>query len=291
VADAVLLDPGEGETITDRSERSVVIKAEHELLDMTETRYVPGEAGPAPHIHRGHADAFYVLEGELVFTLGPESEQRRAPAGSLALVPAGVIHSFKNEGQAEARFLNLHAPSKGFAESLRARRRDGYDPARFDAFDPPSDGGRPAAAAFVRGPGEGDSIGAGPSSVLIKAGGDDGDGTLMVAEAMLAPRSAGPPLHRHERHFDSFYVLEGALTLWLGHDELEAAPGSYGLAPPGSAHTFANRSKAPVRVLYVIAPGGFERYMKELWRSTPPGEAPDPALVAELSSRYDILLA
>jgi quercetin dioxygenase-like cupin family protein len=291
VADAVLLDPGEGETITDRPERSVVIKAEHELLDVTETRYVPGEAGPAPHIHRGHADAFYVLEGELVFTLGPQSERRHAPAGTLALVPAGVIHSFENEGPADARFLNLHAPSKGFAESLRARKREGYDPARFDAFDPPANGGRPAKAAVVRGPGEGDSLGVGPSTVLIKAGGDDGDGTLMLAEATLGPGSPGPPLHRHERHFDSFYVVEGAVTLWLGGDELEAGPGSYGLAAPGTAHTFANRSNAPVTVLYLIAPGGFERYMKELWRSTPPGEAPDPALVAELSSRYDILLA
>jgi hypothetical protein len=31
--------------------------------------------------------------------------------------------------------------------------------------------------------------------------------------------------------------------------------------------------------------------MKELWSSTPPGQAPDPALVADLSSRYDIQLA
>jgi quercetin dioxygenase-like cupin family protein len=168
-----------------------------------------------------------------------------------------------------AQFLNIHAPGTGFAESTAT-------------FDPP------ASAAVVRGPGDGDPLTAGTSEILFKAGHDDGDGTLMLAEARLAPNAPGPPLHRHDRHIDSFYVVEGNLTLWLGEDEYAAGPGSYGVVPPGQPHTFANRSDAPVLVLYVIAPGGFERYMKELWTSTPPGEAPDPALIAELSTRHDI---
>jgi mannose-6-phosphate isomerase-like protein (cupin superfamily) len=119
---AIVLSAGEGETITEKDERSVVIKAEHELLDLTEARYAPGEQGPAPHVHRRHADAFYVLEGELVFRLGPDGERLQAPAGTLVLVPENVIHSFANEGDADAHYLNAHAPSMGFADSLRVRR-------------------------------------------------------------------------------------------------------------------------------------------------------------------------
>jgi hypothetical protein len=43
-----------------------------------------------------------------------------------------VIHTFRNEGPGDARFLNLHAPSKGFIQHLR----EGGDPDRFDTFEP-----------------------------------------------------------------------------------------------------------------------------------------------------------
>src|SRR5437588_9405410 len=122
MADGLLLGPGEGETISDREERNVVVKLDHELADVTWTRYEPGERGPDPHIHEQHADAWYVLEGEVLFGLGPGGESEvRAPAGTLVLVPAYVIHTFRNDGSATARFLNIHAPSVGFAESLRRR--------------------------------------------------------------------------------------------------------------------------------------------------------------------------
>jgi hypothetical protein len=55
-----------------------------------------------------------------------------------------------NQGSGDARFINIHAPDKGFAAFLRARR-DGLD-ASFDSFDPPADGGRPAAEAIVARP-------------------------------------------------------------------------------------------------------------------------------------------
>jgi mannose-6-phosphate isomerase-like protein (cupin superfamily) len=265
-----------------------VIKAAYELLDLTETRYSPGEEGPGPHVHRQHADAFYVLEGELVFRLGVDGERVQAPMGTLVLVPENVIHSFANEGDADARFLNVHAPSMGFAESLRVRR-DGraYDPGRFDSFDRPDDGGRPRSDAVVRGSGEGEELSAGPSRVLFKAEVSDGDGTFSLTETTLAPGFPGPLPHRHERMFDSFYVLEGTLTVRLGDEEHEAGPGSYAFVPPGVAHTFSNPSGETVRMLNLQAPGGLEQYLKELAAVMKPGEQPDPAVMAGIASRYD----
>jgi hypothetical protein len=43
-----------------------------------------------------------------------------------------VVHTFRNEGPGDARFLNLHAPSKGFIQHVR----EGGDPDRFDTFEP-----------------------------------------------------------------------------------------------------------------------------------------------------------
>jgi mannose-6-phosphate isomerase-like protein (cupin superfamily) len=284
---AVLRKPGEGETISDRAERNVLILLDHELADVTWTRYEPGERGPDPHIHKQHADAWYVLEGELTFGVGPGGEElHRAAAGTHVLVPAGVIHTFRNDGSESARFLNIHAPSMGFAESLRASR-DGREYG-WDTFDPPEDGGRSVDDVVVRGPGEGETIMGG--TVLFKAQVADGDGTFSLTEITLPPRFPGPVLHRHERTLDSFYVLEGTLTIRLGQDEeIEAGPGTYGAMPPGTVHSFANRSDGVVRALNLMAPGGFEQYLKEFAAASRPGEAPDPATMAEIASRYDFV--
>jgi mannose-6-phosphate isomerase-like protein (cupin superfamily) len=284
-----LLPPGGGESITAREGRSIVIKAAHELLDMTETRYGPGERGPDPHVHRAHADAFYVLEGELVFGLGPGGAERvHATPGTLVLVPQGLVHSFANEGPGDTRFLNIHAPSCGFAESLRIRRDGGdYDGARFDSFDPPADGGRPPSDAVVRTSGQGETIALGASTVLFKAEGGDGEGTFSLTETTIAPGFPGPIPHMHTSLADSFYVLEGVLTVRLGAKELEAVQGSFAFVPPGNVHTFSNPGTTPTRVLNLMAPGGFEQYLKEAARAMPADGPPDPMVMAEIASRYD----
>src|SRR5256884_6891725 len=122
MATGVLLNPGQGETITAREQRDVVIKASHPLMDVTWSRYAPGQRGPEPHVHRRHADSFYVLDGEVTFTLGSDEREVRAGAGTIVIVPAEVVHTFGNEGSGDAVYLNIHAPSMGFADSLRARR-------------------------------------------------------------------------------------------------------------------------------------------------------------------------
>jgi mannose-6-phosphate isomerase-like protein (cupin superfamily) len=85
-----------------------------------------------------------VLECELTFELGPEPETRRVAAGEFVAVPPGVQHSFRNDGDEDARYLNFHAPDKGFAEFMRGARDGRAVP--WDNFDPPTDGGLPFEA-------------------------------------------------------------------------------------------------------------------------------------------------
>src|SRR5918999_4980852 len=132
----IALLPGEGEILADRPSRSSRIKAaRHELL-LLESSSSPGERGAAPHTHREHADAFYVLEGELVFYVA--GEPRSVPAGSLVVDPPGLVHGF-DIGRDGARYLNLHVPGHRYAELIRARR-DGvdFDAAQGDSFPPPA---------------------------------------------------------------------------------------------------------------------------------------------------------
>lgn len=85
-------------------------------------------------------------------------------------------------------------------------------------------------------------------------------------------------------------MLEGTLTFTLEDRTIEAGPGSFVLVPPGTVHTFANTGDKPARFLGLVSPAGFEQYFRELAAAA--GEGPlDPAVAAEISSRYDIELA
>ncbi len=163
--------------------------------------------------------------------------------------------------------------------------RDGV-PVAWDSFEPPADGGRPASDGVVSRPGEGEPLDAGGNRLLFKAQATDGDGTVSVTEMTVAPGFPGPPPHLHRGFADCFLVLEGTLGLRLGEETIEAGPGAFASAVPGMPHTFFNSGSEPVRAVNVMAPGGFEAYIKELWASGPP----DLAAIAAAAERFDIEL-
>jgi mannose-6-phosphate isomerase-like protein (cupin superfamily) len=119
------------------------VLVEADELTISEFDYGPSERGAPRHVHREHADAFLVLEGEFTFHLRDGSHV--LPAGTLVVFPPGVVHGFDNDSGAHTRALNFHVPSFGFADYMRGRNTD------FDQFDPPEDGGiDPAAVVAVR---------------------------------------------------------------------------------------------------------------------------------------------
>ena len=77
----------------------------------------PGAHGPEVHAHAGEDDAFYILDGELVFLLGEGQDEVAAPEGTFVLVPPGVKHTFLNPLDRPTRVLNIHAPA-GFDKRL-----------------------------------------------------------------------------------------------------------------------------------------------------------------------------
>src|SRR5438046_6749350 len=55
---------------------------------------VPPGGGPPPHVHSREAEGFYILEGEITFTIG--DKRLVASAGMFANMRVGTLHSFKN---------------------------------------------------------------------------------------------------------------------------------------------------------------------------------------------------
>ena len=68
----------------------------------------PG-GGPPPHVHSREDEGFYILEGEIAFTINGERVVARA--GMFANMPVGTPHSFKNESNKPAKMLTSVAPA------------------------------------------------------------------------------------------------------------------------------------------------------------------------------------
>jgi quercetin dioxygenase-like cupin family protein len=225
-----VVEPGGGERVVDSPGHSVVVKASHDLVDVAELSWGTGRPGPDLHVHRQHTDAFYVLEGEVLFTVGPDREALRAGPGTFVAVPPGVVHTFANDSGADARFLNVHSPAGSFLSSLRAGEPLG------DMEDPPADGGRPLADAVIRRPGEADFVAERPGLSIALVSDTD---ALGVSLSRAASGSPSPPPHFHRLHVEWFFLLEGAMTFWLGGDEHDATAGSFVFVPPKTVHRFA----------------------------------------------------
>src|SRR3954469_5945791 len=111
----IVSGPGEGERF-ERENRVVTIKAVLPQISAHEIEFDP-TFEVEPHTHADHTDSFYVLEGEVEFTI--EDEVVRAGPGAFVAAPPGTLHGFRNPGPGMARVLNLHAPDAGFAAGVR----------------------------------------------------------------------------------------------------------------------------------------------------------------------------
>lgn len=82
---------------------------------------VPVGAGAPPHSHKGEAEAFYVLEGQVRFLMGAIGPQEViAGAGDFVAIPDGAIHAFETIGTAPARILVINAPGHAHAQFFTA---------------------------------------------------------------------------------------------------------------------------------------------------------------------------
>src|SRR3974390_338492 len=65
------------------------------VYTLCETRVSP-DNGPPPHIHNREDEAFFIVEGEVIFQLGDRTVE--CASGSFVQGPRGIPHAFKNTG-------------------------------------------------------------------------------------------------------------------------------------------------------------------------------------------------
>jgi quercetin dioxygenase-like cupin family protein len=91
-------------------------------------------------------------------------------------------------------------------------------------------------------------------------------GTKSEAQVTLPPRSIVPPPHIHPHQQETCTVGEGTLEVMVGRQWHTLMAGEERIIPPGSVHTFRNRSDENVTFRSVHTPAlGFEQYLERLY--------------------------
>ena len=130
----------------------------------------------------------------------------------------------------------------------------------------------------------------------IRIGRDDTAGQYGLIE-IVVPAGTGSPWHVHPEEDEWFYVLEGALTFWVGDTKLDLTAGGFAFGPKGVPHTFYG--SAPVtRALVGFTPMQFEGFMRTVGqpapsRELPPhhdGPPPDVAKLAPIAERNGFII-
>lgn len=122
----------------------------------------------------------------------------------------------------------------------------------------------------------------GSSFTIVEATASSG-GERIEFEATLPPNTNGPPPHSHPRQHESWRVIDGELTITVNGREQTLTRGQEQTVPPGTAHTFANRTTTPVRFRDIHTPAlDFQQYMETLDRLTQAGELAGGAKVSSL---------
>jgi quercetin dioxygenase-like cupin family protein len=257
---------GEGERITGEGGLGVTLLADIDQIGVAEVRSAPGGIAPPLHLHEAHAEAFYILEGELTFRL--EDREHRVGPESWVYVPPEVVHTFAVTGDERARFLDIHVPISGFgdfARGLQAAQSEDELRAVRAAFDqqpaPEYASGDPGLVVVRRaGPGNGETITDRPgrrATVLLDA--DE----LIVSEFSYGPGERGAKPHVHYRHADGFLVVEGEFTFAFRDGSLTGPAGTLVLFPPGVVHGFDNDSAESARCFNLHMPAsGFGDYLR-----------------------------
>ena len=140
--------------------------------------------------------------------------------------------------------------------------------------------------ASITGPGGGEVVHLGPTTMRILEDGSTTGHRLGMGEITVAPHSDGPPQHRHARHDEGFYVVSGTARFTVGAESYDAPAGSLAMIPPGAPHTFANPGDEPLVLLNTFTPDLYVQYFRDLRSMLEQGAALTPEATAAVMSRY-----
>jgi quercetin dioxygenase-like cupin family protein len=142
----------------------------------------------------------------------------------------------------------------------------------------PSVSGAPTLPPTWSAAGEGERFWFLGTLATIRIPGDAVGGRYALIE-FLFPRGASPPLHTHPQD-ESYFLLDGQMTIQAGDERFELAAGDTAVVPMGVPHTFRVDSET-ARTLLLSTPAGIEGLFRDGGVSAtaptlPPADTPRP---------------
>jgi len=240
-------------------------------------------AMPLHRHHNSHA-AIYVLEGSAILRLA--DKEFALEGGDYASVPPGTAHGFTFTSHrtrlltwtfgdnTAAMYAALGQPSDAVTYSTRAETPDWKKPlpggdVEF-LFDEPSATSRgekcslapPGVEPYVIPAGEGERMMAGDTLFSFLTGGRQSGGKFLVLMTD-GPKGQRIPNHMHEKHTETFFCLNGCVSMTAGEEQVSLWPGDFLHVPARTPHTFQLTGNH-TRFIQFHAPGlneAFFRYM------------------------------
>ncbi len=128
--------------------------------------------------------------------------------------------------------------------------------------------------------------------VIVKATGEQTGGAFGLIDNVM-PAGFASPYHTHRNEDESFYVVEGEMSLYVGGERVKAGPGAFVYGPRGVPHGFEVDGTEPARILLQNHPAGFEGFPVEVGEPAeqlvlPEAEPPDMARLMAIAAKYDI---
>ena len=135
--------------------------------------------------------------------------------------------------------------------------------------------------ALVKGTGISEVWFYGGARISVKVEGTHTGGRLYQVH-IVEQRGSGPPLHIHHNADETFYVVDGEMSIVVGDERIEAGPGDFVLGPQGVPHAYVARSPQ-AELLATFAPASMDRFFEELGgipvvpgQPAPAASYPDP---------------
>ena len=116
--------------------------------------------------------------------------------------------------------------------------------------------------------------------VTMKAGPDQ-TGNAFAQFVVDDPLGGGPPLHVHHNEDETFYILEGTVTMFAGGERTDLEAGDYFFGARGVPHAYLVTSER-ARMLVTISPSGSEQLFFSLGVPVTGAEPPTDTVMPPL---------
>ncbi|WP_245919640.1 quercetin 2,3-dioxygenase [Melittangium boletus] len=241
------------------------------------------------HTHARTHEAIFVLDGEVELWLGQNHYQMIR--GDYASIPEGTPHAFtmrghrtqliswSTGGEMAPLYQTLGQPYAGYVQPPEARPAIAKEllkqaEARADVhFETKTPGKRAPQRVrngevpdkkvpYVLASGEGQRLVAG-EQLFSFLGDQQTSGGKFLVVMNEGPAGDMIPTHYHEKHTETFFCLDGSMTMRVNHETLTMAPGDFVHAPARTLHAYQLNSHY-TRMIGFLTPGLFESFFRTL---------------------------